>query len=200
MRDRSSATSQGSLMHRLFRDPCNSWYRALAIALTISMLAAPTLAATPIVIHNGGPTVPISQYLSSFFEGNRNQSPSDGNNTVSPAQPPVPMTFPIVTPSMAPGKIPAPFRLNLKGWLTGPVFFIGADPLSRDWLTQNRDRLTSAKASGVVVNVASFSEFRALQAQAPMLPMAPSSVESLASQLNLRIYPVIITVDGLVTQ
>jgi integrating conjugative element protein (TIGR03765 family) len=178
-----------------------SWYkRALAIGLFLSALCAPALVvAAPIVIHEGGPTVPISQYLSSFFEGDRDQRPPSGI-TAPPGQPPVPMTFPVVTRSMVPGRLPAAFRLNLKGWLIGPVFFVGADPLSRDWLTRNRDRLTRAGATGVVVNVANLEEFRATQALAPTLPMAPASVEGLATQLRLRTYPAVISVNGLVAQ
>jgi integrating conjugative element protein (TIGR03765 family) len=169
-------------------------------AVLIQGLATSVLShAAPIVIHDGGPTVPISQYLSSFFEGDRDQSPNAANDTI-PHQPQVPMTFPVVTHGMTPGKLSTTFRMNLKGWLNRPVFFIGADSFSRTWLTTNRDRLARAEATGVVVNVASLDDFRAMQALAPALPMAPASVEGLATQLGLRIYPAVISTDGLVAQ
>ena len=110
------------------------------------------------------------------------------------------MTFPVVTRSMMPGKLTTALQLNFKGWLTGPVFFIGADSFSRTWLATNRDRLARAGATGIVVNVVSLDEFRAMQALAPVLPMAPASVESLASQLGIRVYPVVISTNGLVAQ
>jgi integrating conjugative element protein (TIGR03765 family) len=169
-----------------------------ALLIPILAISAPIHAA-PIIIHDGGPTVPISQYLSGFFEGDRDQSPS-ASNVTPPQQPQLPMTFPVVTRSMVPGKLTTALRLNFKGWLTSPVFFVGADPLSRTWLTINRDRLARAGATGIVVNVASLDEFRAMQALAPALPMAPASVESLASQLGIRVYPAVIATNGLVAQ
>src|SRR5258708_5708073 len=78
---------------------------SITVAHLILILAtSASIHAAPIIVHDGGPTIPISQYLSSFFEGDRDQSPSVGN-TIPPQQPQLPMTFPVVTRSMMPGKL-----------------------------------------------------------------------------------------------
>ena len=110
------------------------------------------------------------------------------------------MAFPIATESMRPGRLQAPVHLRTAGWLTAPMFIVGDDSYSRQWLSANRDKLRRLGASGLVVNVASLDAFRSLRAVAPDVPMAPGSTEELARQASLSVYPLFVATDGQVSQ
>jgi integrating conjugative element protein (TIGR03765 family) len=170
-------------------------------AIRLVVLAAAAMASTGCLaavttIHEGGPTVPIGQYLAAFFA----QEPAASHNATPAEAGALPMTFPIATQSMRPGRLQAPVHLRTAGWLAAPMFIVGDDPESRQWLAANRDKLRRVGASGLVVNVASIEAFRSLRAVAPDVPMAPGSIEELARQAGLSIYPLFVTADGQVTQ
>lgn len=174
--------------------------RERAHRLVVFAAAAATSAASlagVTTIYEGGPTVPIGQYLAVFFA--REAAESQGT---APAQAggALPMAFPISTESMRPGRLQAPARLRTAGWLTAPMFIVGDDPLSRQWLAVNRDKLRRLGASGLVVNVASLDAFRSLRAVAPDVPMAPGSIDELARQTGLSIYPLFVAADGQASQ
>jgi len=161
-----------------------------AAAASVTSLAGVT------VIHEGGPTVPIGQYFAAL-----SAQPSVASNGAVPAQAStLPMAFPITTPSMRPGSLHAPVRLRTAGWLVAPMFIVGDDALSRQWLAANHDKLRRLGASGLVVNVASIDAFRSLRTAAPDVAMAPGSVEALARQASLSVYPLYVAADGQVSQ
>lgn len=169
--------------------------RRLALLCMAATCSAARSAAL-VTIHEGGPTVPIGQFLSAFFA--QEVAPS---NSAAPAKPsPLPVTFPVTTASMRPGRLQATQQLRTAGWLAAPMFIVGDDPQSKQWLTANRERLQRSGASGLVVNVVSIEAFRALRAHAPDVPMAPGSAEALARQANLFVYPLFVAADGRVTQ
>jgi integrating conjugative element protein (TIGR03765 family) len=80
------------------------------------------------------------------------------------------------------------------------MFIVGDDAMSRQWLATNRQRLTRIGATGVVANVLSIESLQALRSAAPGLPMAPATLDSVAQDLSLTVYPVLIGTDGQVTQ
>jgi integrating conjugative element protein (TIGR03765 family) len=170
----------------------------LCYLVAFCMTAAGTAAcqAGVTTIHEGGPTVPIGQYLAAFFA----QEAGSSNATEPPRTSTLPVAFPIATQSMRPGRLETPLRLRTNGWLAAPMFMVGDDPLSRQWLVANRERLHRSGAAGLVVNVASIEAFRSLRALAPEVPMAAGSVEDLARQASLSIYPVFVGVDGRISQ
>jgi integrating conjugative element protein (TIGR03765 family) len=147
-------------------------------------------------IHEGGPTVPIGQYLAGFFSQGAAAAETDG----PPDSTTLPVQFPVATASMRPGRLHAPLRLRTPGWLAAPMFIVGDDPLSRQWLSANRERLQRCGASGLVVNVASLEAFRALRALVREVPMAAGSVDELAQQAGLSVYPLFFGVDGRISQ
>jgi integrating conjugative element protein (TIGR03765 family) len=148
-------------------------------------------------IYEGGPTVPIGQYLAAFFT----QEPAPvTNGAVPPRNGTLPVAFPVTTRSMRPGRLETPLRLRTAGWLAAPMFMVGDDPLSKQWLATNRERLHRSGATGLVVNVASIEAFRALRGLVPDVPMAPGSVEGLAQQVRLSVYPLFVSIDGQVSQ
>ena len=176
------------------RLPCRCAHRLVVFAAAAA--ASATSLAGLTTIHEGGPTVPIGQYLAAFFA----QEPAASDGAASAQGGALPMAFPIATESMRPGLLQAPVRLRTGGWLAAPMFIVGDDPQSRQWLAANRDKLRRLGASGLVINVANLDAFRSLRAVAPDLPMAPGSIEELARQASLSVYPLFVAADGQISQ
>lgn len=99
--------------------------------------------------------------------------------------------FPVKTANLTPGDVPR--RVVELPQLPTPLFLIGTDPRSRDWLLQYRNRLQNAQAVGLVVEAASLAEFHALEAIADGLSLTPAPVPQLAKHLGLAHYPVLIS-------
>ena len=121
--------------------------------------------------------------------------------TAAIAGPAVPMQaldearlLPVVTHNLHPGQQPR-LALSLPG--ITPLFLIGDDPLSTEWLRQHRDALKSLHATGLVVNVTTLARLNALRAIAPVLTLLPVSADDMAKHLPISAYPVLITDKGL---
>lgn len=78
-----------------------------------------------------------------------------------------------------------------------PLFLIGDDDRSRDWLRQRAGRLRELHAQGLVVSVDSLPALTALRTLAPDLTLLPVSGDDLAQRLHLRHYPVLITATAI---
>lgn len=121
--------------------------------------------------------------------------------TAAIAGPAVPMQaldearlLPVVTHNLHPGQQPR-LELNLPGMT--PLFLIGDDPQSIEWLRQHRDALKTLHATGLVVNVATLARLNALRTIAPALTLLPVSADDMAKHLPITAYPVLITDKGL---
>lgn len=101
--------------------------------------------------------------------------------------------LPVVSHRLTPGKV-TPIALDLVGM--SPIFLIGADNISYQWLTQHYDSLSSQQAVGLVVNVASIDELEQLRSLAPNLPLLPTPADDLSDRLKLSHYPALITETG----
>ena len=102
--------------------------------------------------------------------------------------------LPIRSPSLTPGLVEArqtPTRL------LQPVFLVGADPTSLEWLEMNRERLRQLNAIGMLVQAENKSELETVVAAAQGLPLFPASGEAFAAELPIRHYPVLITREGI---
>nr|CAX67713.1 putative exported protein [Yersinia enterocolitica] len=125
-------------------------------------------------------------------------------NEFSPAEKwalPSPPTFvsiaaalPVHTPELTPGAVSAR-ALNLPG--IPPIFIVGDDELSRQWLSLHSNKLQRTGATGFVVNVTDLSRLQSLNALVPEVEMAPVSGSDLARRLQLTHYPLLITEKGL---
>lgn len=188
MRDRRK-TTRAHAAARAFSGPISG-----LIALLI--VAAPSNAAV-VTIHEGGPTVPIGQFLPAVDKAD---SATTAANLATVPPPQVTLPFPITTPSMRAGSLQTTTRLRTSGWLTAPLFIVGDDPSSREWLQANRSGLQRLGARGLVVNVSTLAAYRSLRDIVPDVPMAPGSAEALARQTGLRVYPLFVAVDGQVSQ
>lgn len=135
----------------------------------------------------GEPTAPLYEAI----------QPDSDNPTPAPSGP-TDFTeqdvLPVTSPHLHPGQ-QKPRPLSLPGF--SPLFLIGVDHLSERWLKQNKEKLLTLHATGLVVNVSTSVQLETLRQQAPGLTLLPVSGEDLAQRLQLTTYPVLITESGL---
>lgn len=148
-------------------------------------LAGPA-AAAPVVIHDQGPTRPLSDYVAL-------PDPAPAPPSRPPtALRPLGLRFPVRTPELSPGPV-APRSVNLPRALGHPVFLVGSDSYSRAWLARYRDRLRAAGAAGVLVQAETAEDFETMKALAQGLPITAFDATKLARSLGLTRYPVLIS-------
>ncbi|MFO2870521.1 integrating conjugative element protein [Legionella pneumophila serogroup 1] len=82
--------------------------------------------------------------------------------------------------------------------LNMPLFIIGADKTSIQWLEQHQEELKSMQATGFITNVNDFETIVALQEKFK-LPLLPVNVDPLLTYLHEQHYPLIIA-EGAVWQ
>ncbi|EKS3673625.1 integrating conjugative element protein [Salmonella enterica] len=162
----------------------------------VGLLTTSAMAALTVVADLGGEsTAPLFDAINN--EANE-FTPPRSLSPPSPPRPSAPATvdemLPVATPEMTPGRVEAR-SLALAGMT--PVFLVGDDALSRDWLAQRRADLLRMNATGLVVNVNDSATLRELQAGAPGLTLLPASASDIAHRLQLTHYPVLITDRGL---
>jgi integrating conjugative element protein (TIGR03765 family) len=85
--------------------------------------------------------------------------------------------------------------LDLPGIM--PLFLVGQDPTSLDWLSRHAQALQDLGASGLAVEVADAQALLRIQAAAPGLNIWPVSGDDIAERLELEHYPVLINPTGL---
>lgn len=83
---------------------------------------------------------------------------------------------------------------NLPGAL--PMFLIGSDETSYQWLVNNRQKLIEMNAMGLVINVRTLEEMNHLRQVVPELTLMPSPADSLADRLGIYHYPLLLTAEG----
>lgn len=101
--------------------------------------------------------------------------------------------LPIISHKLSPGIVEAkPFDL------TGmqAIFLVGADSISSYWLQQNREKLVSLNATGLVVNVRTLAELNQLRELVPELRLLPTPGDDLAERIGIVHYPALITETG----
>lgn len=102
--------------------------------------------------------------------------------------------LPVKSEKLTPGSVAARV-LSAPG--LQPLFLIGDDASSREWLAQRGNVLRELQAVGLVVNVVSPAALDDLRQLAGGLQIAPTSGDQLAELLGLEHYPVLITATGL---
>ncbi|MGC6360259.1 integrating conjugative element protein [Bisgaard Taxon 45] len=101
--------------------------------------------------------------------------------------------LPIVSHFMTPGAVESQ-KFDLPGML--PIFLVGEDVLSQQWLSVNRDKLLQMQAMGMVVHVSNLESLNRLREIAGPLPLMPVSGDDLAQRLHLTHYPILIDSRG----
>jgi integrating conjugative element protein (TIGR03765 family) len=80
--------------------------------------------------------------------------------------------------------------------VTRPVFILGSDDLSTEWLIKNRSHLASIKALGMVTNVESREAIERIQSLVPELAFVAVPVDEFIRLFRLTHYPVLIDQEG----
>src|SRR5690554_5019758 len=96
-----------------------------------------------------------------------------------------------VTSKLTPGVV-QPQTISAHA-LVQPIFLIGYDKLSAQWLSERHNILKELNAIGLVVNVPSAQAMAELQAIAPNLILQPIPGDDLAKNIGVKHYPVLIT-------
>ncbi|WP_231138367.1 MULTISPECIES: integrating conjugative element protein [Pseudomonas] len=85
--------------------------------------------------------------------------------------------------------------LSLPG--STPLFLVGQDTSSLEWLSRHAQTLQQLGANGLAVEVDDARALRRIQTAAPGLKIWPVSGDDIAERLELEHYPVLITPTGL---
>ncbi|HDS0918373.1 TPA: integrating conjugative element protein [Pseudomonas putida] len=118
--------------------------------------------------------------------------------SAEPSNPPAPTTLnwvlPVRSAHLSPGAVP-PRALSLPG--ITPLFLVGQDTTSLEWLSRHAQALQDLGANGLAVEVDDVQALRRIQTAAPALNIWPVSGDDIAKRLELEHYPVLITPTGL---
>jgi len=150
--------------------------------LLFSLLMCTTLTAyaEPTVIYDSGRTMPIAHYLEALN---------------MPDEPSIPLKKPafenIQTPEMTLGRVQAS-KINIP-MLMSPLFLIGTDNYSKQWLSSNKAALIKMSAVGMIVNTSSEQDTVDILRLANGLTVSTASASTLARRFKLSHYPVLIT-------
>ncbi|MGE8361993.1 integrating conjugative element protein [Pseudomonas sp.] len=114
------------------------------------------------------------------------------------SSPPDPATLnwvlPVRSARLSPGAV-QPRALRLPGMT--PLFLVGQDPASVEWLSRHAQALQDLGANGLAVEVEDAQALRRIQTAAPGLNIWPVSGDDIAERLELEHYPLLITPTGL---
>ncbi len=104
--------------------------------------------------------------------------------------------FPLTTPELTLGHLIARKHDKKLPMVLRPLFLVGCDRTSAQWLNTRKDWLMKHRATGMVVECPSLSLYRHMAASFQGLTLMPASGSSLASVYQLKHYPAIITTEG----
>lgn len=138
------------------------------------------------VIYDSGDTLPLEPYLPKRV--------SKEKTATQMAKRQLPFNLPITTPSMQSGEVTtSPKALR---YLQRPLFLVGTDQLSRDWLAEKRQQLIRLGAVGLLVEAKNVQEIEAVLTLAEGLRVVPASAEGFATELGLSHYPILLSKEG----
>ncbi len=174
-------------------------YRILLIVGYV-LYGSPFAYAAPIVIFDSGQTQSLVPYFKTIntqaaIQAQMQQQsslaalPTEGS--ASERLQMLAQALPVRTPEMTPGAV-RPQILKMP-YLERPVFVIGADPLSAQWLQQHRPRLNTLHAVGLVVNVDTAEQLAELKQLGNPLELYALPGTSFAKQFGLAHYPALIS-------
>ena len=165
--------------------------RRLLGLILFSVLQGSATALT--VIYDSGNTQPIAPYLDVLNEPSETEE-GDESSPLSLGAADVAQLLPIHSPGLTPGPVQ---RKEIDRPFAAPLFLIGCDRRSAQWLQANRSRLLAMGAVGLVVDVPDVQALTRLADLAGGLTLLPASGSDLAQRLGLDHYPVLITSDSI---
>jgi integrating conjugative element protein (TIGR03765 family) len=164
-----------------------------AWAMALAILHASQGLAEPVVIFDTGKTQSLAAYLPAIKPPTQTAFAAQttaASLSVERLQV-LEHSLPVTTPELTPGNVETK-TLSIP-YLERPVFIIGADALSLQWLQRHRERLNTFHAVGWVVNVENAEQLAQLKQQAAPLELVALSGSELARQFGLSHYPVLIS-------
>jgi integrating conjugative element protein (TIGR03765 family) len=169
---------------------------ALGVALSVIWTGAPVAAWAGLeVIAEAGQSVPVSPYLGHLLSGRDQPGVLPG------------VRFPLSTQLKADtaaadrhtsARTAAVFNPS---WMVQPIFVLGTDTSSLQWVQRHRHTLLSQGATGVVVQASSEREFKALQSLVPELTLVPAVgpwLEQALMAAGVSHYPLWVDAQGVV--
>ena len=166
------------------------WGRCIGlVAVLVPLVAQAGLA----VIYDSGNTQPLAPFLEVIEDSEVTpQQPAPTSNQLGAAD--LNTLLPIKSPGLSPGQIQPQ---AIKRPFTRPFFLIGSDPLSRQWLSQHRDRLLEIGAVGMLVQVETAADLEAIAQLGQGLQIMPASGSDIAQALGVSHYPVLVSKEGI---
>lgn len=119
---------------------------------------------------------------------------ASGESSSLPALSTMNWVLPVRSARLSPGPVPSR-TLSLPGMT--PLFLVGQDAASLEWLSRHAQALQGLGANGLAVEVDDARTLRRIQMTAPKLNIWPVSGDDIAERLELEHYPVLITPTGL---
>lgn len=170
--------------------------RNIVLMALISSLSAPTFAQQGklIVVEDKGgtSTEPYFRELGLLADNAANTPLAASNKLIKPVEDTD--MLPVRSELLTPGKVDS---VNIQAFGMTPIFLVGDDPLSKQWLAKNKDKLIQLRANGMVVNVATVNGLASLKAIIPELNFAPIAGDDIAKRLGLKHYPILITASSI---
>jgi len=166
------------------------WGRCIGLAVVLVPLVAQ---AELTVIYDSGNTQPLAPFLEVIEDIEApQQQPAPTNNQLGAAD--LKTLLPIKSPGLSPGPIQPQ---AVKHPFIRPFFLIGSDPLSRQWLSQHRDRLLEIGAVGMLVQVETAADLETIAKIGQGLQIMPASGSDIAYALGIKHYPVLVSKEGI---
>lgn len=168
-----------------------AWIRKLDLAAAGLASAFAGVHAEPAVVFDRGPSRPLTDYLQVPVAPRF--PPLDLSRVrPDPRQPQPGPRFPVVTPGLSPGPVPAA-AVTLPQLAGTRLFLAGCDSYSKAWLARHAGRLRELNAVGLVVQAETARDLAELQALAPGIPLTALNAGELARLLGLTHYPVLVS-------
>ena len=149
-------------------------------------------AATLIEIDRVGKTSSIQQHYAR--KSSIKQKPTQDNKKLT-AEQWLKNLLPIHTDTMSPGNV-APEKRVIKN-LMSPIFIIGSDKKSLEWLEENAETLKKHRAVGLLVEVQTLKQLKMIGKIGKGLSISPIAGNDMSQLFGLRHYPVLISRYGI---
>lgn len=164
---------------------------AIVILGLVSVAVAENL---PVIAMNGA-TIPVAPYIQAAHVSVINTDTFSVSSELLQQATKEPDHFlleaPLPRTNITPG-IEIKRTVNLP-WLTSPIFLIGSDEQSLQWLKEHQTDLFKLHAHGLLVNAQSSSDISKLRSDFSDLSIMPLSANMIANHLSIKHYPVLIT-------
>jgi integrating conjugative element protein (TIGR03765 family) len=168
------------------------WINAIGIGLGMIAASAcwsqPPPRIAPDVVYRGAESIPTQPYIARVLQGRDGASVPE--LPMSEGVRPLEDALPLAPSPLVPG---APHYVLREGMIR-PLFIMGMDPQSLDWLVGASLALAALGAQGLVVEASDRQDWLALQAAASEagIPLSLFRADSLADLYAVTTYPVLV--------